>query len=84
MYIVGLIGAVLVCIGYFLLEKGKVKPHSYRYLTINVIGGVCLLAALFSPFQMSNIGPAILQTIMIGISIYGFFKAGKKSGTDKS
>ncbi len=77
MYIIGLIGAVLICIGYFLLEKKKLKAHDFKYLTLNLIGGVCLLVALFSPFQTNNIGPIILQLVMIGISLYGFNKAKK-------
>jgi hypothetical protein len=78
MYIAGLIGAALICCGYFMLEKGKWKPHDWRYLTINLVGGAGLIASLMSPFHIGNLGPIILQVIMMGISLYGFRKAARK------
>lgn len=75
MYIFGLIGAVLICLAYFLLQKGFFKPHSYTYLSLNSAGSVCLIVSLAFPFQMGNLGAIIVQCVMIGISIYGFTKA---------
>lgn len=79
MTFVGLLGSFLVCLGYFLLVNGKVSALSYSYLGINFVGGVCLLAAILHDFKESSLGPAMLQAIMIGISLYGFYKARRSS-----
>ncbi len=78
MYIIGLIGAALVCISYFMLQRGIWAPHSYRYLSMNLVASACLLASLLFPFEKNNLGPAIVQSMMIAISLYGFTLAWKE------
>jgi hypothetical protein len=79
MYIIGLIGAALVCVSYFMLQRGAWKPHSYIYLGCNLSASICLLASLIFPFEKNNLGPAIVQSMMIAISLYGFMLALKEN-----
>lgn len=69
--LIGLAGAVLCIINYFLLIYEKVTPISAPYLLLNLIASLLVLISLFVDYNLSSI---VLQVFFISISVYGLIK----------
>ena len=69
--IVGIIGAGLTVLCFFLLQKGKIKADSYAYLITNSIAAIMILISLSTSW---NLPAAINETLWLAISLYGIPK----------
>jgi hypothetical protein len=70
--LVGICGVVLVLAAYALLSAEKLAAHDPRYLWLNLIGTVGILASLLVDFNLAGI---VTQCIWIGVSVVGLVRA---------
>lgn len=67
----GLIGAAIIIIVYFLLEKGTLKSSDISYPTLNLVGALMILFSLYFNW---NLASAVIEFFWIAISLYGIVK----------
>ena len=72
--IIGIIGVISVLSAYFMLQSSIMVAHDITYLTMNILGSLCILLSLI---RFWNLPSAIIQTVWVGISIYGFLQIGQ-------
>jgi hypothetical protein len=72
---VGLFGDVLVIIAYYLLHVDKLKPHSFMYASLNLVGAVLVLFSLFFEWNLPSV---FIESAWVIISFYGLIKDLKK------
>jgi len=65
---VGIIGVILILVIYFLLQWGKVRPKSFMYSFVNLLGGIGILYSLFFAWNLSAF---VMEIAWIVISFYG-------------
>ncbi len=69
--IVGNIGVVCFLLGFFLLQKEKLRHDDMAYLLLNLSGAVLLMASLLIHWNLSAF---LLEAAWACISMYGIFK----------
>ena len=69
---VGIVGVVLVLLNYWFISSGKLTGVDRRYHIINFSGSSCILFSLMFNWNLSS---AVIQVVLIAISIYGFIRA---------
>jgi len=69
--IIGVTGAFLILLAYFLLAIGKMSSEEKRYHLLNLFGA---LGILFSLFWYWNLATLIMETAWISVSLYGLWK----------
>ncbi|MCB9800065.1 MAG: hypothetical protein H6757_04845 [Candidatus Omnitrophica bacterium] len=77
--VIGLVGAFLVLLAYFLLQTRRLSHSAYPYLFMNFFGGTCLLIASMHTGQA---GLILLEGSWTVISLYALLK--RMRGTDIS
>ncbi len=70
-YYLGLVGVISVLTAYLLLQMHKIKPDSYTYSWLNLIGAGLVLVSLFFVW---NLPAALVEMAWMLISIYGLIK----------
>lgn len=73
---VGLIGAFLVVLAYYLLQLERVLPQSLSYNTINLVGAALLLLSLCFNFNLASF---VIEIFWIGASLIGLWKYWRRS-----
>ena len=69
---IGIIGAVLMLIAFYLLEAGKLNPDNKSYPLLNLFGAAFMLYSLF--FQW-NLSAVLMEAAWLLISLWGTIKA---------
>jgi len=64
----GLCGALVYLVSYFLLQAGYIGGNSKPYISLNVVAATLVLLSLYASF---NAASAIIQTSWILISLFG-------------
>lgn len=73
---VGLMGAFLVVLAYYLLQLERVHPRSLSYNIINLVGAVLLLLSLCFNFNLASF---VIEIFWIGASLIGLWKYWRRS-----
>jgi hypothetical protein len=80
----GVIGAVLCILAYFLLERGLLGAPGFYYYAINGIGAAFVLLAVVYSFDGGDIGAVLQELCWVLVSVIGVYKTFKiKSETKK-
>lgn len=74
--ILGLAGVFITLVAYFLLHVDKIKSADTSYAIYNLIGSLLILTSLCDKF---NLPAVIMELSWTTISIYGIYKAYKKT-----
>jgi len=69
---IGILGAALIVIAYFLLQIGRLNPLS---LSFSVVNGLGALGIIFSLLYEFNISAFAIESFWLAISLYGIFRA---------
>jgi predicted membrane protein len=69
--IMGLIGALLVLIPYFLLQANKMKSTSFSFSALNLIGALMIMYSLSQSFNLTSFS---IEVIWASVSLYGLYK----------
>lgn len=73
---VGLIGAFLVVLAYYLLQLERVLPQSLSYNIINLVGAALLLISLCFNFNLASF---VIEIFWIAASLIGLWKYWRRS-----
>jgi len=73
--IIGMIGVIMVLVGFFLLNIHKVKVLDMRYQMLNFIGSWLIL---FSLFYSWNLASVLIEIAWILISMLGIYRTIKE------
>lgn len=68
---VGVVGAIVVLAGYFLLQAGKLRGSDNRYAIVVMVGNMLLLTNVF---QTVSPGAVIVQATFVIFSVYGIVR----------
>ena len=80
--IVQFVGALLILLAFYLVSKEKVKPISFAYLSINLVGASMLV--LTSILPTASAGFLFLNTIWIIVAVTGLIKLAKNRAKKKA
>ena len=69
---VGMLGAALIVITYFLLQIGRLDSLS---LTFSVANGLGAAGIIFSLFYEFNLSAFAIESFWLAISLFGVFRA---------
>ena len=69
---IGMIGAVILILSYFLVSRGSVSALSWKYHALNLSGAVAILV---NSLYCSALGPAFLNILWACIAIFHLFFA---------
>jgi hypothetical protein len=66
--ILGLIGAAIIILMYFMLERGTIQSKDLSYPSYNLVGAILILFSLHFNWNLASI---VIECFWIAISIYG-------------
>lgn len=69
---VGMMGAALIVVAYFLLQTGRLEAHSLSYSVANGLGASAILFSLLFEFNLSAFA---IEVFWLAISLYGVSRA---------
>jgi hypothetical protein len=69
---IGLFGAALIVLAYFLLQTGRLDSLSLSFSIINALGASGILFSLFFEFNLSAFA---IESFWLVISLYGIYRA---------
>jgi len=69
---VGILGAALVVIAYFLLQAGRLDSQSLSFSVANGLGAAGIIVSLIYEFNLSAM---VIESIWLAISLYGVYRA---------
>lgn len=78
--IVGLAGTVMILLGFFLLQAGRLRGTGLTYQLLNLFGAAGVLVSLLGTFNLSVF---LLELAWIGVSAFGIvrsLRAGRTAG----
>lgn len=70
--IVGMLGAAMIVIAYFLLQTERLDPRSVNFSLLNGLGAAGILFSLVFDF---NLAAFAIEFFWLLISVYGFIRA---------
>jgi hypothetical protein len=70
----GVLGAVMCVLAYFLLERGKVSAEGIPYYFMNGFGAFLVLVAVLYSFDGGDMGAIVQELCWVIISLMGMFK----------
>ena len=70
--VAGLAGSVLIVVGFFLLQIGRLRGDGPIYQLINLVGALAILVSLIGGF---NISVFLLESIWALIALYGLARS---------
>lgn len=71
---IGIVGAFLCLLAYFLLQAGKMRSESPAYSWLNIFGALGIIISLFYRW---NIASFVMEVSWLMIGLYGLFRAKK-------
>ena len=69
--LIGLLGASLALLAYFLISTGKLRSDQMAFPLLNMIGSMGILVSLYWQF---NLPSAMINAIWVVISIVGIWR----------
>jgi len=69
---VGVLGAALIVVAYFLLQSGRLDSRSLSYSIVNGLGASCIIYSLLFEFNLSAF---VIESFWLAISLYGALRA---------
>ena len=69
---IGLFGAALIVIAYFLLQTGRIDSLSLSFSVVNALGAAAILVSLL---HESTLGAFAIESFWLIISVYGMYRA---------
>ncbi len=69
---VGLTGAALIVVTYFLLQAGRLDARSLRFSVFNALGAAAIIVSLLYEFNLSAF---LIEAFWLLISLYGVYGA---------
>jgi len=69
---IGMLGAALIVIAYFLLQTGRLDSLSLSFSVVNGLGAAGILFSLFYEFNLSAFA---IESFWLVISLYGIYRA---------
>lgn len=69
---IGILGAALIVVAYFLLQTGRLDSLS---LSFSIVNGLGALGILFSLFYQFNLSAFAIESFWLAISVYGIYRA---------
>jgi predicted membrane protein len=72
---VGMIGAILILIAFFLIQTDKIKSDDLSFPVLNSLGALFLLVSLL---RFWNLASVFIEVCWIAIGVYGIIKNVKK------
>lgn len=70
----GVLGAVMCVLAYFLLERGVLSADRIGYYLMNGVGAVLILVAAFNEYDSGDMGVAVQELCWIAVSAMGIIK----------
>ena len=74
--VIGLLGASLYLLSYFLLNTRKLSGDSVNYIAMNMVAAICVSISLVEYYNLPSL---IIQASWIIISIIGIYNCLSKS-----
>lgn len=78
---VGIIGVILILLGYYLITKGSLTGDDLGYHLMNLCGAVLLLISLMWTWNLPSV---IIELCWMSISIWGIFRILRRKNNDPS
>lgn len=75
--VVGLMGATLIVVTYFLLQAGKLDARTLPFSTSNALGAAAIMFSLLYEFNLSAF---LIEAFWFLISLYGVYRAFRRRG----
>ncbi|MDQ3160373.1 MAG: hypothetical protein M3Q51_05030, partial [Pseudomonadota bacterium] len=72
---VGLLGTVIILVGFFLLQAGRLAGTDLSYQLLNLFGAAGILVSLLGKFNLSVF---LLEAAWMAVSLYGIVRAFKQ------
>ena len=69
---VGLLGTVIILVGFFLLQAGRLMGTGLIYQLINLFGAAGILVSLIGKFNLSVF---LLEAAWMAVSLYGILRS---------
>ncbi len=79
MSVLGVIGAGLCILAYFLLERQKLNAHSLAYYGMNGLGAFLVLVAAFYSYDSGDLGAIVQEICWVAVSLMGASRVLNKS-----
>ncbi len=70
--LVGLLGTVIILLGFFLLQAGRLAGTDLNYQLINLFGAAGILVSLIGNFNLSVF---LLEAAWMAVSFYGIVRS---------
>ncbi len=70
----GLFGVLLILLGYFLLQAGRMRGDALPYQLLNATGALLVLVSLLYAFNLSAF---VMEAAWLAVSIYGIARGRK-------
>jgi uncharacterized membrane protein len=67
--VLGLAGVLSMLVAYYMLQKGRVSPHSALYLWMNFAGGMAVLFSLLNNWNLSAFVMELAWVLISGYSL---------------
>ncbi len=64
-------GAIMILLGYFCLQTGRLKETAFSYLHLNFVGGSLLF---YAAIVSGQIGFIVLEGAWVLLTIIGYFR----------
>lgn len=74
---VGLVGAALIVVTYFLLQSGRLDARSLPFSVFNALGAAAIMFSLLYEFNLSAF---LIEAFWLLISLYGVYRALQRRG----
>lgn len=69
---VGILGAAIIVVTYFLLQVDRIDSRSISYSIANALGASAIILSLFFAFNLSAFA---IESFWLAISLYGVYRA---------
>jgi hypothetical protein len=69
---IGMLGAALIVIAYFLLQIGRLDSMSLSFSVVNGLGALGIIYSLLYEFNLSAFA---IESFWLVISVYGIYRA---------
>ena len=74
---IGVLGALLCVLAYFLLQLELTDPRGLSYNVLNLLGAAFLLLSLYFNFNLASF---VIEVFWIGASLIGLWKYWRRYG----
>lgn len=72
---IGLLGAAIVLVAYFMLSAGKMRSDSYAYPIMNMLGSIGVIVSLMWQWNLASF---TINSVWVLISLVGIWRIWRK------